>query len=189
MGTGGFFQKNSAPLSLMTTYRMSPISTGSISLDTVDSTFKLLKDRGPIRVYTEETFEASLTHRQSYSPTLHPLLSQLLSAVTHIEPDNDNLGVFFCDVTTLALDTTYWKCVGGIFFDVQFVILWCREKGGATPYVLHLYRGVYRLLYFLQYPELKTKHEFKVETTTPHPFYSFRRVLNLTVYTFDRTYP
>ncbi len=64
----------------------------------------------------------------------------------------------------------YWKCVGGIFFDVQFVILWCREKGGATPYVLHLYRGVYRLLYFLQYPELKTKHEFKVETTTPTPF-------------------
>jgi hypothetical protein len=92
------FSKKTPRLSLMTTYRMSPISTGS-------STFKLLKDRGPIRVYTEETFEASLTHRQSYSPTLHSLLSQLLSAVTHIEPDNDNLGVFFSDVTTLALNT------------------------------------------------------------------------------------
>jgi hypothetical protein len=33
MGTGGFFQKTSAPVSLMTTYRMSLISAGSISLD------------------------------------------------------------------------------------------------------------------------------------------------------------
>ncbi len=36
-GTGGFFKKPSAPLSLMATYRMSLISAGSISLD---STFK-----------------------------------------------------------------------------------------------------------------------------------------------------
>jgi hypothetical protein len=34
---GGFFQKTTAPLSLMTTYKMSLISAGSISLD---STFK-----------------------------------------------------------------------------------------------------------------------------------------------------
>jgi hypothetical protein len=33
MGTGGFFLKPSAPLSLMTTYRMSLISAGAILLD------------------------------------------------------------------------------------------------------------------------------------------------------------
>jgi hypothetical protein len=39
MGAGEFFQNISAPLSLMTSYRMSLISAGSISLD---STFKPL---------------------------------------------------------------------------------------------------------------------------------------------------
>jgi hypothetical protein len=43
MGAGGFFKKTTAPLFLMTTYRMSLISAWSISLD---STFKL-------GVYTE----------------------------------------------------------------------------------------------------------------------------------------
>jgi hypothetical protein len=36
-GAGGFFQKTTAPLFLMTTYQMSLISAGSISLD---STYK-----------------------------------------------------------------------------------------------------------------------------------------------------
>ncbi len=44
MGGGAFFLKPSAPLSLMTTYRMSLISAGSISLD---STFNLDFCSGP----------------------------------------------------------------------------------------------------------------------------------------------
>jgi hypothetical protein len=37
--------------------------------------------------------------------------------------------------------------------------------------MFYIYTEAYiDFLYFLQYPELKTKHEFKVETTTPTPF-------------------